>query len=334
MFSWIKKGLAGASLVAALLIGFGSPAHAGLLDSYLVPNALNFFEDNSREAYFDVNNNNTFDAGDVLVGFLRIEQRSAPSVQDVGNTLYAVFSQQVASINASGIVTFAPTTAAGLQLSDFVTGAESNAMVALYSGNVGSNLITTAPTDLSGNGTVTMLDYLKAITAGTLELTAGIAANSTDTFKALVSTSLPLSTATIASLVTTSGVANFEALLSILTNNTSFDFANDVCTGGFFGGIGGIAAGTCAQLQIQTGNVLGASNASPGQFKDGTEFAGSYQQCNTGGATPNNVPCGFIDNADVNIHPVPEPGSMILFGLGLAALGMYGRRSRNRQKAE
>jgi hypothetical protein len=319
-----------------MLIGLGSSAQAGLLDTYLVPNAINFFEDNSREAYFDANNSGFFDAGDVLVGYLRIEQRTAPSVQDTGNTLYAVFSQQVAGINASGVVSFAPTTVAGLELSSFAAGAEANALVALYSGDVGLDLTLVNPGDVSGNGTITLLDYLQAITAGTLELTAGIAAASDDQFKALVSTTLPLSTATIAGLSTTSGIASFEAMMSILTNNTSFSFA-DVCSTGFFAGIGGIPAGTCATLQLVTGNVLGAGNAANGEFRDGSEF-GAFQQCDTDPATgtQNNTPCGFIDNADINVLPVsvPEPASMILFGFGLAALGMYGRHSRNRKKSE
>jgi hypothetical protein len=330
MFSSIKKGLAKVSLVAALLIGFGSSAHAGALDAYLVPGTLNFFEDNSREAYFDANNSGFFDVGDVLVGFLRIDQRTAPTSLDTGDSLYAVFSQEVASINEFGVITFKATTVDGLQLNDFDSDVGTNALVALYVGDVGLDLTLASP----GAGS-TLADYLALITAQELALTAGIV-DSDDAFVAQ-STLFPLSTSSIATFTTTDAVAGFMAMLTILSENSNFSFA-DVCTNtGFFGGaFGGIDAGTCAQLQILSGNVAGANNAANfGEWTNGSEL-GNFQQCDTNSAAgiQNNTPCGFIDNADINLRPVPEPASMILFGFGLAALGIYGRHSLNRKKSE
>lgn len=326
MFSSLRKGLAVASLAAASLIGFGTSAHADLFDSYLTPNTLNSFEDNSREAFFDVDNSGDFSVGDVLVGFVRIENKTSPDAFSLGNTTYAIFSQQVADITAS-LVTFAPTTADGLTLADLgVTGAEANSMIALYTGNYATDIIVNSPGDLTTNGTVTLADYLAFITAGgDLELTAGIDASEDDFFAALMNFVAPPTIDQIATSDTNDAIAIFGAALSILTNNTNFLFADDVCTN-FFGIAG------CSDLTLVTGTVQGASNAANGFFRDGSELTNSvdvaYQQCDTTGG------CGFIDNVDINVHPVPEPGSMILFGLGLAALGMYGRRARNRAKSE
>jgi hypothetical protein len=296
-----------------------APAQAALLDTYLVPNQQNFFEDNSREAYFDVDNSGTFNVGDVLVGYVRIENRSAPGALDLGNTTYAIFSQQVASINGL-FVNFAPTTAAGLTLSDVTGGdaTQANAMVALYTSNYAVDLINNNPGDITGGG-ITLSDYLAFIAAGDLELTAGIAGGEDDFFQAIISLGFIPTAAQIATFDTSTSVAFFGAALSVLTNNTNFTFADDVCTN-FFG------TAACSDLTLLSGTVGGAANAGNPQFKDGSEFG--YAQCGTAGG------CGFIDNTDINVHPlaVPEPASMILFGLGLTALGIYGRRRMNRQR--
>lgn len=319
MFSSIKRAIGKGSLVAALTVGFVVPVQAGLLDTYLVPNQQNFFEDNSREAYFDVDGNGAFNVGDVLVGYVRVENRSAPGALDLGNTTYAIFSQQVTAINGL-FVNFGPTTAAGLTLSDVTGGdaTQANAMIALYTSNYAVDLINNNPGDITGGG-ITLSDYLAFIAAGDLELTAGIDATEDDFFQAIISLGFIPTAAQIATFDTSTSVAFFGAALSILTNNTSFAFADDVCTN-FFGTVG------CSDLTLLSGTVGGASNAGNPQFKDGSEFG--YAQCgNTGG-------CGFIDNTDINVHPlaVPEPASMILLGLGLTALGIYGRRRMNRQQ--
>lgn len=321
MFGKIRKAIGAAGFAALLVAGTSSVGQAGLLDSYLTPNAINFFEDNSREAFFDVNNSGTFNAGDVLVGYLQVETRSAPSSIGVQGTMYAIFSQQVQSISASGIVTFTPTTVAGLTLSTFVPGAEANAYLAIYTRPLGVPDLTAVGSGAGFNNLIDYFNYIK--TGATLELTAGIAAGSDAVFQALPN-DVDLSTYFLGTRTTSQPVAVFGAVLDILTNNTAFTFEDDLCSSfnTFLGGFNNV----CGQLSLVSGNVLGAANVANPEFK--TLGAGSFTQCDSDNNTDGiqNTVCGFIDNADFNLHPVPEPASMILFGIGLAGLGIYGRK--------
>ena len=332
MFSKINKLLAAASLAATMLVGVTSLSYAGFLDTVLAPNVINTFNDNSHEAFIDSGTANpgVFGVGDAIVGFVRLEQRQVPSSIPLGNTTYAIFSQQVASFDSTtGIATFAPTTVNGLTMSQ-ITGvaAPAGSMVALYTTAAGftTDMTNTAPPNTVGGATVTLADYFNQIKTGTLELIAGLGGGS-NYFAAgvsdqdLVTPGVQAPTTTqILNAPAGSQIAVFAAALSVLTNNTGFGFANDVVTNLSFGPTTIIGVG---QIGLATGIVRSAFGINPNNFLNASDVGGvaSYTQC---GATP----CGFVNNVDIVVHPtaVPEPSSMILFGLGLAALGIYGRR--------
>ena len=196
-----KKVLSG--LMASLLLCFGGAAQAApVLPTLLVPGVQNDLEDQSREAIVDVDGDGVFGVGDVLVGFARLDAITAPAPIDLTNRLYGIFSQQVTSVApvTAGLtngITFGPTTAAGLTLSEITgDGANAGQMLAVYgdSGGFGGlNLLLSSPGDLTTNGTVTLADYFSHILlTGTLELNATTAdlpiCAGGDCFDALVTT--------------------------------------------------------------------------------------------------------------------------------------------------
>src|SRR5581483_2260178 len=212
----------------------------------------------------------------------------------------------------------------GLTIGDLVPGVSSGAMVALLTSTAAgysTNLITNAPANQTGGATVTMADYIKFLTNnGTLQASFNL--GSGDFFTAVLGGGGVPTTAQIVSSGSNITFASFTAAMSVLQNLTGFKFLDDVACNTPPGASPGAA--TLAQLCISAGAVDGANGTNPANFLDGSELAALLAQCGDTGTTP----CGFIDNADFTVHPVPEPTSMILFGFGLAAIGMYGRRSR------
>ena len=173
-----------------------------VLNDSLVYDTLNTFEDQSREAVFDVDGDGAISEGDVAVGFLRLDNRSVPAPPfnlNEPDGLYAVFAIEVDTIDttdlgAAGSITFAtyaPVTnpaavAAGLDLDTIVGGIPAvnsvgtpiepgGAMVAVYEG-VTPNLIISAP----GGAATNLLDFTTHISGFDLDLVLGLGAGATE----------------------------------------------------------------------------------------------------------------------------------------------------------
>jgi hypothetical protein len=308
--------------IAALVVGMVQPVQAGPITSTLVANTDNTYEDISREAFIDVNGDGKLSPGDVIIGFTSITARTGPTPGvSTNNQIYGIFSLQVGPLTGGSTVQFVPTTVPTLTLAAIgVAGAGPNDMLAAYDNFPGfvPNLVTTQPPDLNANGKIDLQDFLLTIeTQGTLELTAGIL-RPTDFFAN--ATTVPVAaqtTAFIATIPDTLTVGVASAALGININNTGVTFVND--TGVAFNPF--LGAVVSDQLELSKGGVAGAGGAGPAGFTDASAFT-ALPQCGTPGG------CGFTDNANFIVHPVPAPGALVLLGAGLLGISVMAARRR------
>lgn len=314
------------TLLAAAICG--STASAGFLPGLLV-NGANSLEDQDRDAFVDVDGDDLFSVGDVLLGFVRIDDIN-PGVGNlsdagIGNTVYGIFSQEVLSITPNGTnfdVGFGVTTVAGYTLAD-LTGDVNAAggSLAVYSSPASiTNLIDTSPGDLNGSGTVTMDDYLAEITSNmTLDFVAGIV-NADDYFTGLTTSALgagliTTSLTNIPTIPDSTDLAAFGAGLTITYNaNPGTIIFNESNLSG---------NGTLHELVIGRGTVAGMANAANNTEWGFVDEVGGVDSVG-----------GFTTDADIfiNVDIVPEPSSVLCFA-ALAGFGVAGAVRRRRRDA-
>lgn len=322
-------------LAIGLVLACASSSRASFYSSILAQGA-NSFDDQDREAYVDVDGDGKLSLGDVLLGFVRLDDHD-PIVSGVGpieNRIYAIFSQQVKTITiitvgsqpVFGQIDFEPTTATGLTLSEIVPGASANGVLALYSSPVPiTDLINNSPGDLTGNGTTNLFDYFKLIKDNmTLSAIAGFGSgptNSDDYFTATTNTSAGLGllatggAATIPNISQSVTVANFTAGLTILQNFEPTVIYNELVVS---------TRDTLHELVIKNGNVSGMNGASFANQWSSIRPDLSYTEAQN--------PGGFVTDADfvVNVTVIPEPSAFVVMGglivmLGAAASRVYRR---------
>lgn len=331
---------AGASL---LLLGLGAPAQASYLTSILTSDVTNIFEDQSREAFFDTNADGLFGVGDILTGFIRIDDKTAPDAVAINNSIYAIFSQEVVAVTVGiggpAVQFGAVTSDAGLTLAALgVTGAGAADMIAVYSvfGGFSTNLILASPGERTGSATVTLADYLDLITAeGTLDIIAGIydtpacsgaAGSDADCFQGTGILARGGSTSALIGLPSTLTVGNFVGGLETSLDPSGYTIDDTTPAGSF---VPPAPLFVISELSISNGAARGTSGSvNESEWIDGSELTNSAQCIDANGV---NNSCGFINDADFGFVPVPEPVSIAMLGAGLLGLGATRRRQRQRK---
>lgn len=292
-------------LIASLLAaGFTNAQAATYLNTIIAGAGSNItFEDNSREQWFDENQNGRIDAGDKLKGFLKFDNL-LPSNQSPNNSLYVTFSQTFG--NDFKAVNLAP----GL---DHYNGTFSAVTLNFLEKNGGftTDWITA---DLSG-GVQTAITALEA--EGFSAFKAGLV-NADDFFAFQTNVLTPATNFVVNPNITKSvstgiSLGTFAAGLTITDINiaATFNRVIDVNFANLSGGLYGF--GKKYDLGIVNGNFGGICN-------------NPQNGCTN---TVQNMKGGFIDNADavINANFIPEPTIISLLGIGLLGLGASKRKN-------
>jgi hypothetical protein len=306
-------------LIAGLYLGSSQPAQAGYL-SGLIELGTNTLSDSSIETYFDTGNTpNGFSVGTVIAGIVRVNAfgNSVNTIQ-TGTHVYAVFSEEVSNI-ANGIVTLTPTTKAGLTLQALTGNAAipTGSFYAVFSNPAGyANDVLSQPgaTAVTGGAATSniskLMTYVASTGGGTLEFAVGPKL-ATDFFESTVHPAgLPLLTDLVGTLTNTTPSQQFASPVfdqSTTANNTGFTFLSNVPATQ-------PSTGVTQHSQVsltQSGASGGVANAFvPIGFFDGSgaPLAGAV-----GGGIDNGT---FTFDAGPAVEVIPEPASLVLFGVG------------------
>ena len=185
---------------AIFLIALGSSAHSASFFNTLVSNAINTYEDQDREVICDLDKDNQISEGDVLLAWVRYDNRSQPLPGDTlpNGDLYSIVTQEVQAFSRSDIIDpgtpanpfddfivydidlqptqSAKATALGLDLGSLVTlpgGLEAGTAAAALYEDVGIDLVANSPGDVNGDNQFDMFDFVERIEQGNLDLVGG-----------------------------------------------------------------------------------------------------------------------------------------------------------------
>ena len=319
-------------IVMAPLLAAGQVNAAPIYNAIMgTGGAVLLLEDNSRELLVDVDGSGSLSPGDVLVGYIRVDNTSPPSVAR-DNDIYAVFSQTFdpqtfQSSNVAGGTrysgTFIPTPdASPYSLESLLStnavnlgGFDDSAMIAFIDETGGfSQDLTTADLPPLGNVDGAISSILDA--EGTVRFTVGFS-DAADFFAfetvpvggAGQPADFVANPAATQTIPTSQILGNFGAGMSVLDNYMPVNFLRDQATTFF---------------QNNT-NI----NYGQGSVYDVAVLNGNFGGIFDGSGVVQGGGLSFINNADATIHAVPEPSSLALLGAGLALFG-FGKRRKSR----
>jgi len=322
------------ALFAAGALGMFGAAQAADINAGLTPGVLNSVQDESREAYVDANRDGLFGAGDVIFGYIRLNN-FAPSGAATNNSVYGVFSQQITAVNGTSI-TFGATTVAGLTLSALTgVAAPAGSIASFYDNAAGYSvdLITTAL-----GGSTSMKNYIDFITGnGTLRLTAGLSRPSDFLVSGANAFFAGGANTNFINLPPDVTVASTGGGLTVLVNNTNFDYSPTVIASSPPGYVPGILDPQ-AQLGVSSGTVAGTLSQTPlpQAWLNADYGTFDFLQCSLDGPGGADTACGFTDKNNFGVIPirrVPEPGSLPLVSGALLGLAGVGRRRKDKSAA-